>query len=85
MKKNNSKKSFFIIGFWIGLCIVFGLPVLNAGDVALYKNAAVKGQIVALQENDIGYDEERLKRRLGVKSLRGANLSGADLRWLYLH
>ena len=84
MKKNNSKKGFFIVGFGIGLCTVFGLSVADASEVALYKNAAVKGQKVALQEDDIGYEAERLKRRLGVKSLRGADLSRMDLRWLYL-
>lgn len=84
MKRNSLKKDSFIVGIWIGLCTVFGLFVADAGEAALHKNAAVKGQIVSLQENEIGYDEERLKRRLGVKSLRGADLSGADLRWLYL-
>ena len=85
MKKSSSIKSLLIVGFWIGLCTVCGLSVADADEVILHKIVAVKGQIVAaLQEGDIGYDEERLKRRLGVKSLRGANLSGLDLRWLYL-
>ncbi len=84
MKKNSSKMGYLIVCFWIGLYAVFGSFVTDTGEAALHKKAAVKGQIVALKENDIGYDEERLNRRLGVKSLRGANLSGADLRWLYL-
>ena len=84
MKKNSSKKNLLIIGFGIGLCTVFGSFVADAGETALYNNADIKGQVVALQENDIGYDEDKLKRRLGVKSLRDADLSGVDLRWNYL-
>ena len=85
MKKNSSKKcSFIVVGFGIGLCTVFGPSVSDAGEVVLHKNVTMRGQRVALQENDIGYDEERLKRRLGVKSLIGADLSGVDLRWNYL-
>jgi len=56
MKKNSSKNGSLIVGFGVGLCTVFGLSVSDAGEAALHKNAAVKGQIVALQENDIGYD-----------------------------
>ena len=82
MKRSSLKSGSLVVGFGIGLCTVFGLSI--AGEVVLHKNVAVKGQVVALQQNDIGYDEERLKRRLGVKSLRGADLSGNDLRWLYL-
>ena len=67
------------------VCVRFSdRPLQMQVRLSLLKNTDVKGQIVALQENDIGYDEERLKRRLGVKSLRGADLSGVDLRWLYL-
>jgi Uncharacterized low-complexity proteins len=84
MENNSSKKNLLIIGFGIGLYTVFGSFVSDAGEVALYNKAVVKGRVVALQENDIGYDEDKLKRRLGVKSLRGADLSGYDLRWLYL-
>ncbi len=84
MKKNNLKKCSLIIGFWISLCMVLGFSTIDAGESVFYKKAAVKGQIVALQDNDIGYDEEKLKRKLGVDSLEGADLSGADLRWLYL-
>ena len=51
MKKNNSKKGSFIVGFGIGLCTVFGLSVADAGEVVLHEKAAVKGQIVALQDN----------------------------------
>ena len=72
--------SFFIVCFGIGLCTLFGSHVSDAGEVHLL----VKGGTVKLQEGDIGYDAERLKRRLSVKTLRGANLSGLDLRWLYL-
>lgn len=84
MKKNNSKKSFFNVGFVICLCTVFGLSVADAYEAVLHKKDAVKGQIVALQDGDIGYEEEKLKRRLGVDSLAGAKLSGKDLRWTYL-
>ena len=84
MKRSSLKSGSLVVGFGIGLCTVFGLSVAGAGTAAFHKNLAVKGQVVALQENEIGYDEERLKRRLGVKSLRGADLSGNDLRWLYL-
>jgi uncharacterized protein YjbI with pentapeptide repeats len=84
MKKNNLKCGSFLVGFWICLYTFFGLSVAEAYEVVLCRKAAVKGQMVALQENDIGYDKEKLKRRLGVKSLIGANLSGADLRWNYL-
>lgn len=84
MKKNSSKKGSFIIGFWIGLYTVFGLSAVDAGENVLHEKAAVKWQIVALQENDVGYDEEKLKRERGVDSLVGADLSGADLRWIYL-
>ncbi len=84
MKKNSSKMGYLIVCFWIGLYAVFGSFITDAGEVALHKKAAVKGQIVALKENDIGYDEDKLKRSLGVDSLIGANLSGADLRWNYL-
>jgi uncharacterized protein YjbI with pentapeptide repeats len=84
MKKNNSKKSSFTVGFVICLCTVFGLSVADAYEAVLHEKAAVKGKIIALQDGDIGYEEEKLKRRLGVDSLAGANLSGEDLRWTYL-
>ncbi|MBT3881043.1 MAG: pentapeptide repeat-containing protein [Candidatus Scalindua sp.] len=84
MKKNSSKKNLLIISFGIGLYTIFGSFVADAGEATLYNKAVVKGRVVALQENDIGYDEDKLKRRLGVKSLRGADMSGFDLRWLYL-
>ncbi len=84
MKRSCLKSGSLVIGLGIGLCIIFGLSVAGAGEAFLLKNAAVKGQVVKLQENEIGYDAEQLKRRLSVKSLRGADLSGLDLRWLYL-
>ncbi len=84
MKRSSLKSGSLVVGFGIGLCAVFGSAVSDASEAVLHKSVAVKGQVVALQENEIGYDEERLKRRLGVKSLRGADLSGLDLRWLYL-
>ena len=74
MKRNSLKSGSLVVSFGIGLCTVFGLSIADADETVLRENAAVKGQIVTLQENDIGYDEERLKRRLGVKSLRGADL-----------
>ena len=68
MKKNNSKKGSFIFGIGIGLCTVFGLSVADAGEAVLHEKAAVKVQIVALQDNSEasrspGYDEEKLKRK----------------------
>ena len=84
MKKNNSKKGSFIISLGIGLCMVFGLSTVDANESFLHERTAAKWQLVALQENDIGYDEDKLKRQLGVDSLIGADLSGKDLRWIYL-
>ena len=84
MKTNNSKISFFIVGFGIGLCMIFGLSDTDAGETVLREKAAVIGQTVVTQVNDVGYDEEKLKRKLGVKSLIGVDLSGADLRWIHL-
>ena len=65
MKRSSLKSGSLVVGFGIGLCTVFGLSVAGAGEVALHKNVAVRGQVVALQEDEIGYDAERLKRRLG--------------------
>jgi hypothetical protein len=84
MKRSSLKSGSLVVFFVVGLCYVFGLSSTGAGEVALHKSVAVKGKRVVPQEGEFGYDEECLKRRLGVKSLRGANLSGRDLRWLYL-
>ena len=66
------------------MCTVLGFSTVGASENVLYEKAAAEWQLVALQENDIGYDEEKLKRQLGVDSLIGADLSGKDLRWIYL-
>ena len=84
MRRNSLKIGSLVVCFGIGLCTVFGLSSTGVGEVASHKSVPVKGKRVAPQEGEFGYDEECLKRRLGVKSLRGANLSGRDLRWLYL-
>ncbi|MCP4267142.1 MAG: pentapeptide repeat-containing protein [Candidatus Brocadiaceae bacterium] len=80
MKNNNLKGSSLIIGFGISLCMVFVLSTANAGETVLHGKAVMKWQRVALQDSD----EENLKKRLGVHSLIGADLSGKDLRWTYL-
>lgn len=84
MKKNHSKKGSFIIGFEIGLCMIIGLSTVNAGENALHEKIKMKWQKVALKDNDTRYDEEKLKKKLGVDTLIGVNLSGTDLRWIQL-
>lgn len=84
MKKRRLKKDSFIVGFGIVLCTIFGMPTSDASEAGLHEKATLKGQTVALQDDNVGYDVEELKRKLGVDSLVGADLSGADLRWNYL-
>ncbi len=80
----NSLRNSFIVSFVIGLYMVFGLSDTYASKAVLHEKVSVRWKTVALQEDDIGYEEERLKRRLGVRSLAGADLTGVDLRWMRL-